>query len=71
VRQQFSIISFKTKARNIEIDYFDNGIGIPSEKIIFRNSLVNAENRISVIGGRLIFESVPQKGLKIKIIFPV
>lgn len=66
-----SVIGFKAKGRNVEIDYFDNGVGIPSDKIIFRNGLLNAENRITAIGGRLIFESVPQTGLKIKIVFPV
>lgn len=66
-----SVIGFKAKGRNVEIDYFDNGVGIPSDKIIFRNGLLNAENRIAAIGGRLIFESVPQTGLKIKIVFPV
>ena len=66
-----AVIGFKAKGRNVEIDYFDNGVGIPSDKIIFRNGLLNAENRIAAIGGRLIFESVPQTGLKIKIVFPV
>lgn len=66
-----AVISFKTKSRNIEIDYFDNGVGMPSQKIILRNGLTNAENRIIAIGGSFTFENVPQKGLKIKIIFPV
>lgn len=65
------IVAFKTKGRTIEIDYFDNGIGMPAEKLIFRNGLANAENRMDAIGGRFTFETVPQKGLNIKIIFPV
>lgn len=65
-----TMIAFASKRRNVEIEYFDNGVGMPSEKVIFRNGLANAENRINAIGGSFTFETVPQKGLKIKIIFP-
>ena len=67
----FVLVGFRTKGRNAAIEYFDNGIGIPSDKLIFRNGLSNAENRIEAIGGRLTFEPVPQMGLKIKIVFPI
>lgn len=51
----------------LEIKYSDNGVGFKEEK--FKNGLVNVENRIKSIKGRITFESV--NGLKVKINIPI
>lgn len=64
------MVTFKSKGKNITISYSDTGVGINSDKIIFKNGLANAENRIKGIGGSLTFDSNPEKGLKMTIVFP-
>lgn len=64
------VVTFKSKGKNIIISYSDTGVGIGSDKIIFKNGLANAENRIKGIGGSLTFDSNPEKGLKMTIVFP-
>lgn len=68
-RCTFVVIGFEENEKHIQIQYSDNGIGF-SEKMNLRNGLKNAENRIHNIKGTLIFESEPNKGLKVKISFP-
>lgn len=67
---ELCMVRFTTKGKNSVIFYSDNGVGIGSDKIIFKNGLANAENRIKGIGGSLTFESNPQMGLKMAIVFP-
>lgn len=67
---ELCMVRFTTKGKNSVIFYSDNGVGIGSNKIIFKNGLANAENRIKGIGGSLTFESNPQMGLKMTIVFP-
>ncbi|GAA4272052.1 ATP-binding protein [Aquimarina gracilis] len=63
-------VTFKKNAKNIEISYADNGIGVIKNDIIYSSGLQNAENRIKTIGGSFIFESEEGKGFKAKINFP-
>lgn len=65
----FVVIGFDNEHHTIKIDYSDNGIGF-SEKLILKNGLQNAENRILAINGRLTFESQTQKGFRAKIVVP-
>lgn len=57
-------IGFEQKNK-IHISYKDNGVGSVLSK---KNGLLNAENRIKSVGGKIIFNSEPGKGFTIKII---
>lgn len=65
----FVVIGFDLEQNSIKIDYSDNGIGF-SEKLILKNGLQNAENRIEVVNGILTFDSQTNKGFKAKILVP-
>ncbi|MWB96854.1 tetratricopeptide repeat protein [Flavobacterium sp. GA093] len=67
-RSSIVIIGFETTEKQIAITYSDNGIGFDDVKL--KNGLQNAENRILAIKGKLTFESEPNKGMKVKILFP-
>ncbi|CAL2104203.1 Tetratricopeptide repeat-containing sensor histidine kinase [Tenacibaculum sp. 190130A14a] len=58
-------IVFKQKGKKVEVLYKDNGVGCLLTK---RNGLVNAENRIKSVDGKIIFESEPGIGFITKII---
>lgn len=64
------VIKFNIKNNNVVIDYTDNGCGIQADKLILKNGLQNAENRITAINGSLKFES-SNSGLKVHCTFPV
>jgi len=64
------LVNFKSVGKNIEVYYSDDGLGMGNDKIIFKNGLANAENRIQGISGSLTFDPNPEKGVKITIIFP-
>lgn len=66
----FVIISFTSLAKEIKIEYCDNGIGINPEKISAKNGLKNAENRLKSIKGSLAYSSILDKGFKASIKFP-
>lgn len=68
---QASLVAFKFEKNNglIQIQYKDNGIGIP-EDIIYGNGLSNTVSRIEKIKGTIIFDNKTEKGLKINISFP-
>lgn len=66
---KFVIIGFNSEENNLLITYSDNGIGC-SEKLILKNGLQNAENRIQGIDGLLTFDTETNKGFKAKIIIP-
>lgn len=53
----------------LQIDYSDNGIGIPTG-INYGNGLRNTVSRIKSVGGYISFENMPEKGLQINIIIP-
>jgi len=63
-------IKFTNAGKNIYVQYTDNGKGLDPEKLIYKNGLQNAENRILSIGGSITFENTT-KGLKIIGTFPV
>lgn len=65
----FVVIGFDMGQNKLKIDYSDNGIGF-SEKLILKNGLQNAENRIQTINGILTFDSQTNKGFNAKILVP-
>lgn len=65
----FVVLGFDCDQNNIYVDYTDNGIGC-SKKIILKNGLQNAENRMQAVNGKLTFDSQINKGFKAKIKFP-
>lgn len=64
-------ISFKQTEKNILINYTDNGKGINTEKIIFKNGLYNVEHRIHKIKGSIDITSSPNEGFKVFIKLPI
>ncbi|MFV8333153.1 tetratricopeptide repeat-containing sensor histidine kinase [Flavobacterium sp. GSP14] len=65
----FVVIGFDMEQNSLKIDYSDNGVGF-SEKLILKNGLQNAENRIEAVNGILTFDSQTNKGFKAKILVP-
>ncbi|PCJ91959.1 MAG: hypothetical protein COA50_16045 [Flavobacteriaceae bacterium] len=63
-------LSFERQKKFLKISYADNGIGMKNieKKGI---GLQNAENRIYTIDGTFIFDSEPEKGIKISFLFPI
>jgi len=57
-------IKFIQKAKNLYIEYSDNGTGCHIEK---KSGLVNMETRINTLNGNITFESKPNKGFKVRI----
>lgn len=57
-------ITFHQHGKKISLDYADNGLGTSLKK---RGGLLNTENRIQSLGGKITFESSPNKGFKSKI----
>ncbi|MFP3832435.1 ATP-binding protein [Chryseobacterium sp. SIMBA_028] len=68
---QATLVAFKFERSNnlIQIQYTDNGIGIPGE-VIHKNGLTNTVSRIEKIKGTVIFDTKTEKGLKVYISFP-
>ncbi|WET01482.1 tetratricopeptide repeat-containing sensor histidine kinase [Flavobacterium sp. YJ01] len=64
-------ISFKQTEKNILVNYTDNGKGINTEKIIFKNGLYNVEHRIHKIKGSIDITSNPNEGFKVFIKLPI
>lgn len=64
------VISFRKKNKKIQIEYSDNGVGVPKDKVVLKNGLLNVENRILAINGTLTFDSKNQKGFKLSFEFP-
>jgi signal transduction histidine kinase len=65
----FVVIGFDNLQNDIIINYSDNGIGF-AEKLILKNGLQNAENRIQAVNGKLTFDSQTNKGFKVRISLP-
>ncbi len=59
------VLAFNQVKGKIEIDYKDNGVGC---KLVKQNGLLNMENRIESINGKITFESRVDDGFKVKII---
>lgn len=65
----FVILHFVEEPQQWVIHYSDNGIGINFDRLI-KNGLINAENRMESIHGRLIFDKTSTKGVKISLLIP-
>jgi signal transduction histidine kinase len=65
------VISFEKKENIIQINYSDNGIGTTKKQIVLKNGLLNVENRIKAINGKLNFDTASQKGFKASFHFPI
>jgi tetratricopeptide (TPR) repeat protein len=63
-------VKFEKTNNVVEIQYKDNGIGIPGD-LVYKNGLRNAASRIEAINGTLTFETKIEKGLKVNLSFPV
>lgn len=61
------VIGFEKEKNILKISYTDNGVGT-AEKLILKNGLQNAENRIRAINGTLTFDSQSLKGFRAQII---
>ncbi|QEE48051.1 hypothetical protein FUA48_00185 [Flavobacterium alkalisoli] len=64
------VINFKLKRGKICISYSDNGIGMQISPITSKNGLLNVENRMVSINGKVIFEPKPGKGLHLTLTYP-
>ncbi|MDC7997040.1 tetratricopeptide repeat-containing sensor histidine kinase [Gilvibacter sediminis] len=60
----FIVISFSQDAKQVKINYKDNGIGAIIETV---SGLGHAENRIAALGGSFTFESSPKNGFNAQI----
>jgi signal transduction histidine kinase len=63
------VIKFERLNQELKIAYTDDGVGLP-KNFRYGNGLSSTENRIRSIGGRIIFDSDPGKGLKIQLFIP-
>jgi len=63
-------IKFECENRQVSIRYSDNGTGLDTGKLNYKNGLQNAENRISAIDGSLTFDT-STGGLKVNCTFPI
>ena len=63
-------VRFEQKDNDIYIYYTDNGVGM-GENTRFNNGLRNTGNRIDTIKGTITFDTKAEKGMKIKISFPL
>lgn len=64
------VINFKLKRGKICISYSDNGIGMQISPITSKNGLLNVENRMVSINGKVIFEPKLGKGLHLTLTYP-
>ena len=65
------VLSFNIDENKLCLNYTDNGVGFPSDKIILKNGLQNVENRIHAIKGTVTFDIKSNKGFKVHITFPI
>lgn len=66
-----AVIDFSNADKKINVQYSDNGIGMPLGKTILKNGLQNVENRIKSIRGTLIFDIQTNRGVKLSFGYPV
>ncbi|GEP52681.1 hypothetical protein FNO01nite_33530 [Flavobacterium noncentrifugens] len=64
------VLQFVMEGKKAKISYSDNGVGMDASTLFLKNGLQNVENRIHAIGGHIIFESEPGKGLQSTILYP-
>ncbi len=70
-KSSLAVLSFKINDNIITVDYTDNGVGFPFDKLNLKNGLHNVENRIHAIKGTVTFDTKSNKGFKVKITFPI
>ena len=58
------VVIFAYKNGKLEVTYSDYGVGTELKK---KGGLLNTENRIKSIGGKISFETAPNEGFKAKI----
>lgn len=63
-------VKFEKINNVVEIQYKDNGIGIPGD-LVYKNGLRNTASRIEAIKGTITFDTKIEKGLKVNLSFPV
>ena len=64
------VIKFEQVGNEVNIYYTDDGVGINGE-VNFKNGLNSTGNRIASIGGDITFETKTERGLKVRISFPI
>lgn len=64
-------INFKSEDKNLIVNYIDNGKGIDTDKMVFKNGLYNVKNRIHKIKGQVDISSEINQGFKVSIKFPL
>ena len=63
-------LNLKQHAKELEIRYTDNGVGVDTSKGFDKNGLFITEKRMEAIGGTITFESDQDKGFKSVIRIP-
>ncbi|ANH84111.1 histidine kinase [Niabella ginsenosidivorans] len=64
------VVKFERSESLLKILYSDDGIGLPPG-FHYGNGLTSTENRMKMIGGRIIFDRTTTKGLKIQLYIPM
>jgi len=64
-------VIFSEEKNYLNINYSDNGMGASMQHLKTGNGILNMENRILSINGKLNFETEQGKGLKILIQVPL
>ncbi|MGB5941548.1 MAG: tetratricopeptide repeat protein [Leeuwenhoekiella sp.] len=64
-KASFITLTFRREAKKLVVNYRDNGLGCSLKK---QNGLQNVEFRIRAIGGKIIFESEPNRGFRAELV---
>ena len=64
-------IIFNLNGKQLEINYSDNGSGMEQESTRYGNGLMNIENRLKKIDGKIIYDTAPGRGFKASITLPI
>ncbi len=69
-RAENVVIKFERQENLVNIQYMDDGVGL-APSVIYGNGLMNTENRIKAMGGRIIFDRSEAKGMRARLYFPI
>jgi len=64
------VVKFGQEGARVVVEYSDDGVGLPAD-LVYGNGLMNTENRILGVGGRIIFERNSPKGVRVRIDLPM
>lgn len=64
------VVKFMRSSGHLAITYRDNGVGV-NDATILGNGMQSMVSRINSLGGHIIFDSIKEKGLEIKIDIPI